>query len=260
MSLAVVRIRKEPHYRRGAFEQGLQRVGFTISDTASPKAPGDVLVLWNRKAGADEQSAIDWEKRGGLVLVVENGYLQKIDKSMYSISVGEHNGAGWFPVGDEDRFTPLGFTPAPWRTVGNHLLVCHQRNIGSRMMASPRTWPSKKFFATRTRREAMYRPHPGMWPPKTPLEQDLRGAHACFIWHSAAGVRALLLGYPVFYAAPQWICEESALRLSQPWEIPLMDDNRRAAAMHRMSHGQWTVAEIASGEPFARMVALNWGR
>lgn len=34
-----------------------------------------------------------------------------------------------------------------------------------------------------------------------------------------------------------------------------MDDALRQAALHRMAHAQWTVAEIESGEPFARIVA-----
>lgn len=264
MKIAVIRIRPEPHYRREAFESGLRRHGYTFKGHATPSGPNDLLVLWNRKKGIDERDAIVWEQQGGTVLVAENGYLQKTDKTIYAISVGQHNGGGWFPVGSEDRFSALGFEVKPWRKRGGHILLCAQRGIGSSLMASPPYWADKQqvHIKRMTQRAVRLRAHPGNFEPKVPLEQDLASAHACVIWHSAAGVRALLDGVPVFYAAPFWVCEAAALKYVKggSLETPLCDDAQRQAALHRMSHGQWTVNEIASGEPFARMKAEEWGK
>jgi hypothetical protein len=66
-----------------------------------------------------------------------------------------------------------------------------------------------------------------------------------WIWSSGSGVRALVEGIPVRYFAPHWICEG--------WR------GNRVEALQRMAHGQWGFEEIATGEPFARMAAANWG-
>lgn len=264
MPNAAIRIRPEPFYRREAIEGGLRRVGYTISSIAEPQSPDDLLVIWNRKRGKDDEDATRWEAKGGVVLVIENGYCQKVDKSMYAISVGQHNGAGWFPVGDEDRFSSLGFEVKPWQRneEGGHVLVCGQRGIGSPLMASPHGWGERetRSLLRQTHREVRLRVHPGNHAPKIPLEQDLRKAHVAVIWSSAAGVRALLEGVPVLYAAPHWVCQDGALPYKGHTDVAMCDDRQRLKALHRMSWGQWPVAEIAAGEPFARMKELNWGR
>jgi hypothetical protein len=247
--IAILTIRREPFYRRDAFEKMLQRHGYIIPHgwpNFAPNSKADLLVLWNKKRGHDESEADRWERQGGTVLVVENGYLQKIDKTYYAISVHGHNGSGWFPIGGENRFSKLGFELKPWHervggNTGTHILVCGQRGIGSSLMASPQGWAEKHC----TRLEAAnlkfkFRPHPGNFAPKVPLEQDLAKAHACHIWSSGAGVRALVEGVEVKHHAPHWICDRPANRVNQ---------------LHRMAHGQWHHEEIASGEPLARILS-----
>lgn len=240
---AVLRIRKEPFYRRAAFEQGLQRVGFTLVEKAAPADSSDWLVIWNRQ-GAAEIEADEWERKGGTVIVCENGYLQQVDKTMYAISVHGHNGSGWFPHDPgEDRFSALGYGLKPWRGLGHYQLVCGQRGIGSREMKSPPGWAER--LDAKLRKQGLptrLRPHPGNFAPKTPLADDLRGAAMCLIWSSAAGVRALVEGVSVHYAAPHWIASECTT------------DNRYEV-LNRVAHGQWHHEEIATGEPFARIIA-----
>lgn len=254
--IAIVKIRKEPHYRRQAIESGLLRCGYELH-TRWPHliSKRDLLVLWNRKKGAEETEAEDWERRGGSVIVMENGYLQKVDKSMYAISVGQHNGAGWFPVGDEDRFSKLGFEVKPWREDGEYVLVCAQRGIGSKLMASPPGWAEKtaKQIQKITKLPVKIRQHPGNFVAKVPLVQDLAKAESCVIWSSGSGVRALVEGVPVVSTAPHWICDEAAVSQWIHTDNYVARDNRERA-LHRMSHGQWAVNEIASGEPFARIL------
>jgi hypothetical protein len=253
--IAVVKVRKEPYYRREAIESGLLRHGYVLRDSwVGPITKRDLLVLWNRKRGADETEAENWECRGGTVIVMENGYLQKVDKTMYAISTHQHNGAGWFPVGTEDRFSALGFEVKPWTLQrDSFVLVCGQRGIGSKLMASPPGWEDRinRLLLTSPSVRTLIRRHPGNHAPKVPLVDDLKGASACVIWSSGAGVRALVEGVPVFYYAPHWICMEAAAAGFLNW-IPT--DEERQKALHRMSHGQWSVPEIASGEPFARIL------
>lgn len=248
---ALITLRKEPHYRHAAFKQGLQRLGYlTVSgvpaDKWNPEGPDDILCLWNKKRGTDEMAADRWEKLGGTVIVTENAYLQKVDKTAYAISTHGHNGSGWFPVdGLEDRFGKLGYPLEGFRS-GTHALVCGQRGIGSERMASPPQWGEKKVAQLQRKGlKARLRIHPGNFAPKVPLRQDLAEVREVHIWSSSAGVAALIHGVAVEHDAPHWICEN--------WQ------EGREAALNRMAHGQWSVAEIESGEPFARMKAENWG-
>ena len=191
------------------------------------------------------------------MLVCENGYLgvDGAGHQLYAISEHGHNGSGWFPIGTEDRFSGLGVEVKPWRAAGEHVLVCAQRGIGSCKMRSPSRWDAAVVAEVQrlTKREVRLRPHPGRHAGK-PLEDDLRGAHACVIWSSSSGVRALVEGIPVVRAAPWWICSEAAVRSVTRVNMLLLDDTARANALHKMSHGQWTLAEIESGEPFKRIL------
>jgi hypothetical protein len=235
---AVLRIRKEPYYRRAAFEDGLKKVGFKLVDKLVPDGPESWLVIWNRQ-GVNEAEADDWEREGGTVIVCENGYLQQIDKTYYAISVHGHNGSGWFPENEgEDRFSKLGFELKPFHE-GSYRLVCGQRGIGSRLMRSPPMWGEKLAMKLESYGlPVKFRPHPGNFKPKVPLVVDLKGASLCHIWSSASGVMALVEGKFVQHSAPHWICENPD----------------REKALNHMAHGQWHFTEIATGEPFARII------
>ena len=254
--IATNTIRLEPHYRRAAFDAGLRRIGYTLVSDGAPRDTRDLLVIWNRQ-GEFERRATLWESQGGTVIVCENGYLGRDaeDRQFYAISRGGHNGSGWFPDSAEDRFAMLGIDLAPWRSGGDYVLVCGQRGIGSRLMASPPAWDTKTAVALkRADIKVRVRPHPGRYPPATTLDADLAGASSCVIWSSASGVKALTLGIPVAYTAPHWICAEAAGNRLDGVNKPLRDDDKRLAAMRHMASGQWAVAEIESGEPFARIM------
>lgn len=253
---AILRIRKEPHYRRQAFEQGLSRVGFTLHESFRPESPSDWLVLWNRKKGTDEAEADAWEARGGTVIVCENGYLAKTEKTHYAISVHGHNGSGWHPVGDEDRFVKLGFEIKPWRRDGKEIIVRAQRGIGSTLMANPTGWAERITTKLRplTRLPIRVVQHPG---DKNKAASDaiaLKNAAGIVIWSSALGVRALVEGVIVWCAAPHWVCGGCASPLT---DFPVhlwQPDVARTTALHKMAHNQWHFDEIATGEPFARII------
>jgi len=249
--LAVVRIRAQPHYRREAFIMGLDSLGYRIEASGGPKSRQDLLVLWNRM-GPDDRDAERWERDGGTVVIAENGYIGKDERGrqLYALSVGQHQHG---LAGSEDRFPRLGIELKPW-TTGEHILVCAQRGIGSRLMASPPQWHVKMMDRLRkvTDRPLRLRMHPGNQPPKRALEEDLQGAHACAIWSSGSGVKALSLGVPVIYDAPRWICEAAATRQASSL---CTDDALRLEAFRHMARNQWRVDEIQSGEPFRRILA-----
>lgn len=251
---AVCRIRTQPHYRRDAFVTGLAKAGYLVVERARPTSPADLLVLWNRM-GQDERDAAEWERDGGTVIVCENGYMGKDadGHQLYAISMHGHNGSGWFPVGEGDRFEALGIKLQPWRSnPDGHLLLCAQRGIGSALMASPRRWDVDTAARVRAMgfKHVKTRQHPGRVPPTTTLEQDLVGARACVIWSSASGVRALQLGVPVVYTAPHWVAAGAAARGLDGLNKLVQDDEARLATLRFVAWGQRSIAEIESGEPF----------
>jgi hypothetical protein len=265
-------------YRRSAFVAGLERLGYKIEPyktpltgpqmpRMTPESTDDVLVLWNLKRGYDEAAARRFELEGGTVLVVENGYLQKTDKSYYAISTHAHNGAGWYPVDASiDRFGPLGFQQKPWLMGREHILICAQRGVGSAEMASPldhhvraKTSLDRIFGG---QREVRMRMHPGNFVPQVPLEADLARAWACVGWSTASGVRALVEGVPVFQDSPHWICADVARRvatLKRDTPMPGFSFEKVSESLNRMSWGQWKTEEIEAGTPFDLMRSQGWG-
>lgn len=271
MPTAILTLRSEPFYRRDAFANGLKRLGYTVEladertstrdkTLPHPESRDDLWITWNLKAGPQETAAREWQRRGGTTLVVENSYLARVEKTAYAISVGAHCGAGWFPHDPtEDRFSALGFPLESRGRADGHILVCGQRGVGSTEMASPPNWGvnmARELKARYPDREVRLRPHPGVTRPRVALEADLDGAALCVVWSSACGVRALTMEIPVVYRAPFWICADAASKqVSMPPPVRYTEH-----ALDKMAHGQWSVAEIQTGEPFARMRAANWGR
>jgi len=260
MKRALVILKPTPHYRRDAFETGLKKIGFTIVSRLDEPKAGDVAVVWNL-TGLDRMAA-RFKAAGAHVIVAENAYITPNGVAqMYAVSEGGHNGAGRYPAQDDaSRWRALGMELKPWRTTGTHILVCGQRGIGSREMASPHAWHQKiaEKLQRVTKRPIKVRAHPGNKTQASgpPLSHDLKDAWAVVVWASSSGVKALVDGIPVYYAAPHWICSGAALPLSKAGDLesPLMSHIERDRALHRMAWGQWSHEEIATGAPLKGVI------
>jgi hypothetical protein len=258
-------IKRNVDSRWDAFVSGLRAAGYRVMENREPSgkiAPGDVLVLWNRKS-ANEIIADRFERAGGTVIVAENGYIgaDATGRQYYALAVHGHNGSGRWPQGDGERFDRLGLDLKPWRTGGEHILICPNRFIAPRWFMMPRDWVETitRMLARITKRPVRVRPHPGHWKrlpqhPDVSLARDLENAWAMVIWSTSAGVRALAAGIPVICCAPWWICKGAAGDDLAQIEAPAMPD--RLPAFRRLAHAQWTIDEIASGLPF---IALRNG-
>lgn len=272
-------IRPQPHYRREAFHAGLKAAGYDVR-TGVPGNPGDcqVLVIWNRY-DINHQLALMVEKAGGVVLVAENGYLNagggtpKFDVHegvesghYYALAKGGHNGSGTWPdragghwIAETEtygaRWRALGIELKAWRTAGKHILVCPNRSFGRPDLIMPPNWAAdvERRLKSATKREVRVRPHPGNDRPARPLEADLEGAHAVVIWSSSAGVHALVHGIQVVCEGPAFILKGACARSVR--DIDLLCLGEREPHFERLAWAQWTVDEIASGEPFRRLLA-----
>lgn len=271
---AYVMVRERPCYRRDAFVNGLRSAGHEVH--VKPPERYDLetlLVVWNRY-DYWHHIAQQVERHRGRVLVAENGYVSrgggtpKFDvytdsggqqEHYYAIAEGWHNGGGRWSSGGPERWKALGIELKPWRKEheGDYVLVCPNRSFGIPGRMMPHDWPERAVAKLRkeTASAVRLRPHPGNDRPKRSLEEDLAGAKAVVIWSSSAGVHALIAGIPVVCAAPYWICKDatfSSLKQLQVLGCGLAD---REAALRRMAWAQWTVAEIATGEPFRRLLS-----
>ncbi len=243
-------IRREPHYRSDAFRRGLKRIGGKFVD----ERDCDVLVIWNRYGGF-RHTADNCERRGGTVLVAENGYLgvEWLGDRWYAISRGQHNGAGQWPAGGPERWDALGVELAPWRLWGREVVLLPQRGIGPPGVAMPGNWSREAAHKIGNRWPVRIRPHPGTKPAK-PLDQDLHGAAAVATWGSGAALKSLMLGVPVFYDFPQWIGAPAGVSLDCAIKAPLRCDASRLAMFRRLAWAQWRLSEIESGEAFDRLL------
>lgn len=222
-------LRPEPHYRREAFDVGLQSIGFKPASHATC----DVYLTWNR-FGTRESIADQVEARGGKVLVAENATWGNdfLGYRWYSIWPGYHNRADRIRYGGPERWDSLGVELEPWRSAGGEIVGLLQRGIGPR--GTPASW--KPPGCTRIRK------HPGT-RDCVPLEKDLAKASEVRTWGSGAAVKALMWGIRVHSYMPRWCGEQDNT------------DTGRLEMFRRLAWSAWRLSEIENGEPFKRLLA-----
>jgi len=251
MRKAVNRLRQSLHYRRERFSRGLATAGFSPTDDLSVPEPGDVLLIWNRYTGYDEQAQF-WESKGGTVLVAENGYLGKHwrGQEWFSLALGHHAGAGDWQNGGPARWDSWQVDLAPWRVGGTETLIFGQRGIGEKGIAAPSGW------AERVQRSigGRIRPHPGKEPPRVALTDDLEKVQQVVTWNSSAALTALLEGVPVWYGFPQWVGAGAGRPLSEWPGLPKRVDADRLGMFRRLAWTIWTIEEIENGKAFSHLL------
>lgn len=249
MRRALNLLRHSLHYRREAFNQGLQAAGFKVVPALPDPRPGDLLIGWNRYGGTHE-TAQAFERAGAGVLIVENGHLGKGWRGgeWFAMSLDHCGGAGSFAPGGHERWDSWSIELAPWRTGGRETVICAQRGIGEPGIASPPGWAE----SVQRRIGGRIRPHPGIGGVAR-LEDDLANAREVVTWHSAAGLHALAMGIPVWFDCPSWIGAGAARPLAQWPGKPLCDDEARLAMFRRLAWAMWTLDEVRTGEPIARL-------
>lgn len=239
------------HYRRDATETGVRAAGLQLVNRPRP-GRGNVLVTWNRYP-AHAGVARSYEANGGRVLVMENGYLgqDEAGHQFYAMALGHHLGAGEWHVGEPGRWRGQRIKLQPWRPdpgPQGHVLVLLQRGIGEAGVTMPSSWPKDLMARLKreTRRPIVVRAHPGKERP--PLDPDLKGCWAAVTWASGAGLKAIAAGVPVFHELKSWVGAPAAKFGIGEIEHPFTGD--REPMLDRLSWAQWSLEEIARGEPF----------
>jgi hypothetical protein len=164
----------------------------------------------------------------------------------------------------------------PYRTTGNHILLCLQRNGGWSMGSYDiLEWAANVILELRTHtdRPIVIRPHPGdksarahigdfnadgllkdvaLSQPGASLIDDLKNCWAVVNHNSSPVVGAAIEGYPIFvtdYTKSQ--CREIANTDLSTIETPTLFD--RQAWVERISMFHWNFEELKSGECWQHM-------
>lgn len=257
MKRAVCLIREPLIYRRAAFIAGLRAAGYMAVDRIDKPDAGDLLVTWNRY-GHGHETAQQFERAGARVIVVENGYLGKswLGDRWFAAALGQHNGAGTWPIGGPERWDALNVTLYPWRSGGKERIILAQRGIGSSDVRSPDGWAER----ARAKYGGRIRAHPGKEIAKVSLDEDLMNAASVITWGSSAALRALILGVPVWYEYPRWIGAIAGRPISEffgPGKTLASvkrSDTDRTAMFRRLIWAMWRAREVEDGTMFRALL------
>ena len=171
--------------------------------------------------------------------------------------------ARWQKISDD-----LGIWLKPWRTQGEHILICLQRHGGWSMGGlDVQTWLDQTIAQIRQhsrKRQIVVRTHPGDKKIKSILKiygkgvqlsvnerlvDDLKGAWATVVYNSSPSVASAIEGVPVFITDP-------ISQHSQAYEIATTDLGKlenpdmpeRKTWIERVSMCHWNFNELRSGE------------
>ena len=170
---------------------------------------------------------------------------------------------------DPNRWTKisskLGIQMKPWRTSGNHILVCLQRNGGWSMRGyNSVQWANDTIATLReiTDRPIIVRGHPGdkktryfpqhkdVFLSSNPsILQDLQGAWATVLYNSSPSVVSAIEGVPVFLTDTQ--PEHSQSHEVSNTKIKRINDPKlfdREDWVQKLAMCHWNFEELASGE------------
>lgn len=159
----------------------------------------------------------------------------------------------------------------PWRTNGNHILICLQRNGGWSMRGLDVIdffYTTLKKIRKYTDRPIIVRMHPGdrksiyymndikgnnifISQNKTLIE-DLKNAWATIVYNSSPSVASIIEGVPAFLIDPEFSQAEEVANLDlKNLENPLMPD--RLFWIQKISQCHWNSNEVISGEAWKHM-------
>jgi hypothetical protein len=170
----------------------------------------------------------------------------------------------------------MGICVHDWRSKGDHILLCLQRDGGWSMgSVSVLDWAVQTIAQLRkyTDRPILIRPHPGdkraatyannfprngalknviIGNAVTPLISDLENCWAAVAHNSSPTVGAAIEGVPIFVTdTGRSQCRDIANTDLSQIETPVMPD--RTAWLHRISQFHWSHADLVSGRCWSHM-------
>ena len=257
-----------------AVKLGLLKLGHTVDEN---NIDTDIPVIWSLLwHGRMIKNKIVWDKfrsQNKKVLVIEVGGIKR--NSTWKVGInGINRLADFGPKNNDDtRVAQLGLDIRPWRTQGEHILLCLQHDKSEQWKNMP---PLEQYvletvqrLRQHTDRKIIVRSHPRCILPaqlrldnvvyeipkqidKTYDDFDLNFSNAWAVvsWSSNPGIHAVLNGIPAF-VGEQSLAYDVANHDFSTINSPKTPD--RQQWLNDYVHTEWTTEEIAQGIPFSRL-------
>lgn len=258
-----------------AFSESIKRKGWETSDNDDS---ADVAVIWSVLwHGRMQANRLIWEKyqkRNKPVIVLEVGALNR--GQLWKVAINGINGRGYFghKENNNKRRNDLKIKLRPWKQ-GSDIVLCGQHPASQQWENMPpmHVWMSETIGLIRkyTDRKIIVRAHPRanyvptgqiknveIKPPchmvgtydSFDFVETLNNAWAVINWNSNPATVAALHGIPVFVGPDSLSAPVGNLELKNI-ENPIMPDREQWA--NDLAYTEWTVGEIAAGEPLERL-------
>jgi len=259
-------------------DQGVKHTALTI-------IPSDVAVIqgWTHEQGKSaphltfRQQIIDTQRQHGCRLLVIDSNLFNYKQKNHPANYLRYSFDGVFPTTgnyfdqivdplrwqqiQQDLDVPL----QSWRTHGNHILICTQRQGGWSMKGlNVMQWLNQTVEEIRkySNRPILVRAHPGDKQAKNYLSQDprwtistnpglkddLHNAWAVITYNSSPGVAGAIEGIPVFVTDP--VPENSQAYAVANTDLSQLETPKtfeRQAWVERLAMSHWNFAELSNG-------------
>jgi hypothetical protein len=207
--------------------------------------PGGAAVFY----GIDSSNAAVWKAvraSGQDFFYVDNSVFDSARQTQFRVTKNrlQHTGLG---ISDGKRFRALGVEIKPWRTAGEHIVVCPQSAPFMRTVANYEGGDWTANMLARLRAETTREIRLRSWSPDkgksaATLGQDLISAHALVTWSSAAAVTAVLAGVPVLVESQD--CVARPMSGQDIGALPTPDRENWAGIL---ADNEWSLDEMRKG-------------
>jgi hypothetical protein len=272
------------------FIEGVNRVGDVgIVNPSTTLTDCDVAVIqgWTHEHGKQSahllfrQQVINQQRQLGRKLIVADSNLFNYKQKNHPKNYLRYSLDGVFPTtgcyfGDnpdplrwQQISQDLGLSLRPWRTVGNHILLCTQRQGGWSMKGTKvLDWVNSTVNQIRkySERPIVIRPHPGdnqakkymvglpNISTKENLVDDFHNAWAVVTYNSTPGVAAAIEGIPVFVTDPTPKTSQAfAVANTDLSQIENPKTFERQAWIEQLAMSHWSFAELSNGTAWQHM-------
>jgi hypothetical protein len=254
-----------------AVKEGLERIGLQASHH---NMDADVAVIWSflwaGRMLPNKQVYEHYRNTGRQVLIVEVGMLKR--GITWKLCLNSTLSGGTYGNGvDTDRVTKLGLKLKPWTCSGTNILIALQRSDSGQWSHGPamETWlqDTVDYLRNFTDRPIVVRPHPRqsvVMPTGVSVQQPRKLSTDSFDFDSALantwavvnhssgpGSQAIIAGVPAFVGLNSLAASVGNLTMGN---IEKPDRPDREEWLNQIAHTEWTVDEIATGLPLARLL------
>jgi hypothetical protein len=262
-----------------AFEHSLRAAGH---DVQGDNMHSDVAVIWSvlfdgRMAG-NKPIWDYYRKTGRKIIVLEVGGIQR--GTTWKVGLNGINRDAYFGPNNNnnDRHRLLGLSLKPWRTHGEHILICgqHEKSLQWRNMPTMSTWVVNTIdkIQKHTDRPIVFRPHPRCRLDTIEHQyqnvyrdtpRQIQGTyddfnlsfgkcHAVVSYSSNPGIHSILNGVPAFVGTSSLAYDAgNDIDFLHDIEEPIRPD--RQQWLNDYAHTEWTVEEISQGIPLKNLTS-----